>query len=400
MESLLGTDRYFELNIVYDSCRFLLPNKYQLYFGLQLCDLFGYTELFELQDHHLLENYYTDLTDKEKLLYHYAKVSHYEKQYAYRKAFAEVLKAEQFIVSLDPESQGNTGQLHERYSALRDTPPMTVRKYTNETLRMEEIRDIYYIPLSVNGTRIKMAFDTGSSRSVISKSLAEKSGLIIYKTATEMSGATGTRSETNIGVADQVTIGNTLFEHVIFEVVEDSLLGVPDYDFSFDGIAGLNLFYPLGSITLNAEGMLRFNTKSEDHFQENMALFHFENRIALKFNHKVLPFKFDSGAWTSMCTNHFYRLLGSASKEYGAPQPREFGGIGGKSRTFNMVRLDSLELSVHNESVWLMDTWIHTAFVHQQPVSYFGLMGQDFIKQFREITLNFNPNSIEYVSRN
>lgn len=400
LEMLLEEESYFKFYTTYSSCRTLLPDKYKLYFDIFQYDLFGYAELLEEQDKRFLRKYYRKLTEKEKICYHFTKISHYQKKYAYNEALSEVVKLDQFAERLDPVALADLQQYHERFSTLLSTPPMTVTKYPGDTILMDTIRSLFYIPVSINGNRMKMVFDTGSGVSLISRSMAENYGLKIYETVTEVMGATGVRSASKLGIAKNMTIGKSLFEHVVFEVVEDSLLGVPEYEFFFDGLVGLDLLYPLGSISLDTEGTLTIHESRKQQIQPNMSLDHFSNRISVKFQEKVLPVKLDTGAWISIFSWRFHDLFKTTSLESCRIQTKEYGGIGGAKSLFDMVHLDSMLFFVDNDSVLLEDAWIHTTSIHKNPVTYFGLMGQDFIGQFLQITLNFNPNSIEYTTRN
>lgn len=400
LNALLDEGFYFKFNTTYASCRDQLPDKYKSYFDIFKCEYFGYPEMREKQASRLFMKYYRDLTENEKISYHFSQISHYQKLYAYDKAYAEVLKLEQFADRLDSVCLADLQEYHEKFSALLDVPPLTVRNYPGDTIHMEKIRGHYYVPVSINGNRMKMVFDTGAGWSLISRSMAENFGLEIYETATEVLGTTGVRSASNLGIAKKLTLGKTQLGHVVFQVVEDSLLGVPEYEFFFDGLFGFDLLYSLGSISLNAEGMLKINKHREDPVPANMCISHFDNRIAVTFQDKVLPVKFDTGAWMSIFTWRFYNLFKSTSLKNCMAQTKEYGGIGGEKSLFDMVHLDSMLFFVESDSVLLEDAWIHKKSIRKDPVTYFGLIGQDFIGQFQEITLNFNPNSIEYTPHN
>lgn len=400
LNKLLKKGLYFRFESYYSSCRDQLPEKYKLYFDIFHCDLFGYPELLEERDRKLLKKYYTELTEAEKINYHLVKISHYQKKYAYKNAYAEVLKLEQFAEKLDPFSKADLRQYHATFSALQPVSPMTVMKHGNDSIQLEKVWAHLYIPVSINGNMINLIFDTGSEKSLISKSLAEKFGLKVFVTETEITGTTGARAATNLGIAEKVSIGNTVYENVVFEVIEDSLLGVPEYDFYFDGLVGFNLLYPLGSIALNADGLLKINTSASHGQLNNMALRQFSNRVSISFQDATIPVKFDTGAYMSIFNKHFYELYYTVLCETGTPKSFEYGGIGGGRSIFNMVLLDTIVFAVYNDSVLLKGTRVHSKYIHADTVTYYGLLGLDFVDHFNEITMNFNPNSIEYKTRN
>lgn len=399
LEKLLHKGLYFKFDTYYLSCRKRLPEKYRLYFDIFHCDLFGYPEFLEVRDQILLKKYYNELTESEKIEYHLIKISHYQKKYQYKNAFSEVLKLERFAEKLNPNKKNDFQQYYSKFSALQHIPPMTVWMHGNDSIQLPKPLGHLHIPLSINGNMINLVLDTGSGKSLISKSIAEKFGLMLFETKTEITGTTGARAETNIGIAETVSIGNTVYEHVVFEVIEDSLLGVPAYNFFFDGLVGLDLLYPLGSITLNAYGTLKVNTDADHHIRNNLAIYNFNNRILLSCQNDTIPVKFDTGAYWSIFNRHFYELYYPIIQENCKEIQVEYGGIGGGRSVFNVVRLDSMTFAVYNDSFKLRNILIHSEYIHEDTVTYFGLLGQDLLGHFNEITMNFNPNSIEYRNR-
>jgi predicted aspartyl protease len=399
LEKLLDKGLYFKFESCYTSSRNLLPEKYKTYFDIFYCDIFGYPGVLEVHDQLLLRKYYSDLTEPEKINYHLIKISHYQKKYAYRNALAEVLKLEQFAERLDTFKKDDLQQYHATFSALQHVPPMSVMKVVNDSVQLIKQWVHLQIPVSINGHLVNLIFDTGAGKSLLTKSLAEKFGLKMFETATDIAGATGARAATNLGIAENVLIGKTNCKNVVFEVIEDSLLGVPEYNFFFDGLVGLNLLYPLGSLALNENGTLKILGNADAPIRNNLAMYHFSNRVAISFQNDTIPVKFDTGAYMSIFNRHFYELYSSILLERGKPEPIEYGGIGGGRSTFNMVHLDSMAFAVYNDSVVLRDTRIHSKYIQADTVTYFGLLGLDFVDHFDQITMNFNPNSIEYTTR-
>ncbi len=399
LKKLLKQGHYFKFENHYTNCRDQLPVKYRTYFDIIHCELFGYPALLEIKDQLLLEKYYASLTEQEKASYHLVKISHYQKKYDYEHAFAEVLQLETFAEQLDTFLRADIQQWHATYSALQSTPSMTLRKYSNDTIQLEKARGHFYIPVSINGNMIDMVFDTGAGKSLISKSMAERFGLKVFETKTDIIGATGARSATNIGIAETLIIGNTLYEHAVFEVIEDSLLGVPAFKFFFDGLIGLNLLYPLGSITLNAQGALKTGDCSEYPIRNNLAIHLFNNRVPIIFRDDTIPVKFDTGAFTSIFNRHFYELFKKALLENGKQEIKEYGGIGGKKSEYDMIQPDTLKFIVNNDTIILYDTWVHSKFIHEDTVTYYGLLGLDIVDHFQEISMNFTPNSVYFKTR-
>lgn len=400
LKKMLHQGLYFKFDAHYSSCRRHLPEKYQIYFDIVRYDLFGYPELLEVQDHLLLKKYYASLTEPEKVIYHLTKISHYQKKYDYKNALAEVLKLETFSENIDTFLRADIQQWHASYFTLQHTTPMTVKKYSNNFIQLEKARGHLYIPVTINGNMVNMVFDTGAGKSLISKSLAESFGLKIYETKTEITGATGARAATNLGIADKILIGNTIYEHAVFEVIEDSLLGVPAYNFFFDGLVGLNLLYPLGSLTMNAQGTLKIGECSQDQIRNNLAVHLFSNRVPIIFQDDTIPVKFDTGTYMSIFNRHFYESFKSTLLANGKQETTEYGGIGGLKSIYNMIHIDSLSFGVYNDTVILNNTWIHSKYIHKDTVSYYGQVGLDFVDHFHEISMHFTPNSIYYRNRN
>jgi hypothetical protein len=135
------------------------------------------------------------------------------------------------------------------FSALATVPPQTVAIGGPSTLRFEQ----GLVPVRVNDSLRRYGFDTGANLSTMMRSEARALGLRVLPAGIEVGSATDRRVTADLAVADRLTLGRAEYHHVVFLVLDDSLLTFPD-GFQIRGLVGFPVIEQLGEVQVARDG--------------------------------------------------------------------------------------------------------------------------------------------------
>jgi len=82
-------------------------------------------------------------------------------------------------------------------------------------------------------------FDTGANLSTISESCAQRMGIRVLESSSDIGNSTGSKVKTKVGIADSLQIGTLLLENVVFLVMSDESLSFPEINYAIRGVIGL-----------------------------------------------------------------------------------------------------------------------------------------------------------------
>jgi hypothetical protein len=156
-------------------------------------------------------------------------------------------------------------------------------------------------------------------------------------------GATGYRVNSEVGIASTLKIGGIEYENVIFDVIEDSLLGVPKYNYFVKGIVGADLMYPLGIIQISSEHILRFPDASQYPGLRNFAFKRKQAVMCITYKDDSIPVKFDTGSPFSMFYKPMYTEYEDEITKLYKKKTVEYGGIGGRNLYEQYIIISTLK---------------------------------------------------------
>ncbi len=126
---------------------------------------------------------------------------------------------------------------------------------------------------------------------------------------------------------------------------------------------------------------------------EQMFLDGLKPYIAAGFRGRRLTFAFDTGAATSDFYVPFYKAYGDEIRAKYAPKTRRLAGAGGFKEA-TAYRVKNLVMSFSGKDVHFAEVDVLTEILHDDGRYFYGNLGQDLVKQFEKMTLNFQTMSI------
>jgi len=320
----------------------------------------------------------------------------YAKNYEYGKS-ADVYKIllERFKDRLDAEKIADYENSFGLWSAIRDVPPQKIE--LGGDLQIQGTRDkanLLNLPVQINEQKMDFVFDTGANLSVVTASTAQKAGLKIIESSVSVGSSTDAKVKSKLAVAPVLKIGNSTVHNAVFLVLEDKSLFFPQVDYQINGIIGFPVMESFGNVTITQKNEISVKAKPiQQNFEPNLCLDGFDLLAAAYFGNRRMTFVFDTGAVTST----FYPLFFKAEKQkilkFSKLQKMKIGGAGG-TKDVNAYSFRNLDLTIAGKKARIARAKIIVEPVNDEGKYFYGNLGQDLIKQFARMTLDFKSMRI------
>jgi hypothetical protein len=184
-------------------------------------------------------------------------------------------------------------------------------------------------------------------------------------------------------------MGEVTINNAIFLVFEDKDFYVAPARFQINAIVGFPIIEALKEISFRKNGEVFLPANPGAGGEQNMFLDGLTPGIAGVFRGRRLTFTFDSGADNTLFYPRFYRANETEIKRKYKAQPRRLGGAGGVTPVI-AYRVTDLVISFSGKDARFTAADILTRGVNEEARYYDGNLGQDLIKQFEKMTINFN----------
>lgn len=320
----------------------------------------------------------------------------YVKTFQYAKA-AETyqLIMEKFADKLAPEKKKDFENSAKLWNALGKIAPQTV-SFVGDT-HLKATRDkarLMNVPVEINDVRMDFVFDTGANLSTVTASTAQKLGLKIIEADISVGSTTSNKVNSKLGVAPQMKIGSMTFRNVVFLVVEDKALSFPQANYQINGIVGFPVIEAMRVVTIKkTDEIVVLGHAPKIRFEQNMCLDELTPVALATFNNRKMSFTFDTGAQTSSFYPAFFKAEEASIKQNYKPQTVKIGGAGG----FNEIEayvLKDVNLTIGGKHAALKQIEVLTAPTNEDSRHFYGNLGQDLIRQFDSLTLDFAGMSL------
>lgn len=300
------------------------------------------------------------------------------------------LLLDRFKEKLDAETKQDYENSYGLWDALRNTGPQSVS--FDGDLKVQGTRDkakLLNLAVEINRQTMDFVFDTGANLSTMTISTANKLGLKIIESKVSVGSSSDNKVNSKLAVAPVLKIGRTTFYNVVFLVLEDKALYFPQVDYQIHGIIGFPVMEALGNVTVTRRDEISAKEKStETKGESNMCLEDLQPLVAGIINHKKMIFTFDSGAVTSTFYPPFFKANRSQILKFAKPRKIKLGGAGG-AKEVTAYFLNNLTLTIAGKTARLTKAEIITEPVNDESRDFYGNLGQDLIKQFERMTLDF-----------
>lgn len=391
LDSLFSSHQYFELREQLALNKEYLPEKEYLLLSSQLHSVFNRKKASDSLIEALYSEYEKELSREQQLDLLEAKISNRLFLFDY----AGALRATGRLLALDSlsaEKQETHRNQQIIFRELENTPPQQISLVESELPITRDMAGLSRIPVSLNSVTQNVVFDTGANFSVITDSLASRSGIQIGEQVFKVTAITGGKVDSRIGVADSLRLGASVLRNVVFLVFPEESLSFNGGKYTIDAILGFPVINALENLQLVQGKSFLFSKAPASEKKENLALDFLTPVVEVLQDGRSLAFTFDTGASTTALYEEYYQLNREAISREGTRDSINLGGAGGAVRIpvyiapfegaigENRFRLDSASIYLQNQ-------------IENQGI--YGNLGQDVLKQFDTLSLDFKNMRIE-----
>jgi hypothetical protein len=320
----------------------------------------------------------------------------YVRTYRYGEA-AEVYAALAGEVSTDSAGRENAGNVRGLWGALAGTPAQTVE--TPGPVRMATTRDranLVNVPVQAGGRTVDFVWDTGANLSTVIESTAREMGFRVLDATVEVGSSTGAKTRAHVGVAPELRIGGATVRNAVFLVFPDSALAFPQIGYQIRGIVGFPVIAGFGATTVLREGDLVLgDTAGGDPRGQNLCMRGLMPIVAAEHAGERLHFGFDTGAQTTAMYAPFHAARRALVEAGGAPTTVQTGGAGGM-REVRAYALSPLVLTIGGRQATVPQVRVFIDPTADGSDRLYGNIGQDVIRQFEAMTLDFRRMQIRF----
>ena len=315
----------------------------------------------------------------------------YTRTFDYGKA-ADVYKLvlDRFKDKIDAEKKKDYENSFGLWDSLRNSPKQEVT-FDND-LSVQGTRDkadLLNLPVEISGQKMDFVFDTGANLSTMTVSTAKKLGLKIIESSVSVNSSSDIKVNSKLAVVPSLKLGSATFRNVVFLVFDDKSLFFPQINYQINGIIGFPVMESLGNITITRKDAVSAKARIEEiEGEPNMCLEELKPLVAGIINNQKLIFTFDSGAVTSTFYPKFFEANKRQILRLAKPKKIKLGGAGG-FKEVNAYFLNDLNLTIAGKTAKFAEAEIITESVNDESRNFYGNLGQDLIKQFERMTLDF-----------
>ncbi|MBO9595343.1 MAG: aspartyl protease family protein [Niabella sp.] len=275
------------------------------------------------------------------------------------------------------------------WTALEAVPLQRVQPGSSRIKMEKDKAGLNNLDMVTESDTLSCIFDTGANLCTITRSAAQRLKLQVIPAGIDVDALTGTTVKADLGICKKMRIGNNVIENVVFLVLPDAALAFPQIGYQIYGILGFPVIEALREVQVTQDGYFIVPEKETDiHTASNMAIDGLSPLIQIDGRH----FTFDTGADHTILYRSFFLEQQPQVIRTWKPVKIGLGGAGGKKEyegykirhTFNIlgrnVQLDSISVlkePIGNETVY-------------------GNIGQDLIRKFKKMTLNFDRMFIKF----
>lgn len=282
------------------------------------------------------------------------------------------------------------------WTQLIKTPPQQLKRNADTRLPLtKDVAGLWNIPVKINDSTSNFIFDSGAGLCTVSATYAKLLGLTVRDSGyiDVKSGITGIINKARVGLAKELQLGNIAVTNVIFIILPDSSLTFGNGAYVVKGIIGFPVIKAFEHFTITKKEIFIPQTDTSSIRQSNMAIDQLKPIIYLTYNDDVLPFTFDTGARNSVFSNNFYNRYKDYIDKTGTPKETSMGGAGGYKK-FNMMEMPEIALKQFDKTIILKKARVSKEKVETTESYYYGNLGQDIIKQYDSLTIDFKYSYI------
>ncbi len=396
LQELLNQKKYFSLDAQFNLLKRFISKEQQLYFQSYLDNAFNKNEQVINDVTKLFRQFSSHLSDSSKVGLYQLMDDSYFKLFEYAKAASiDSIIINNYATAIDADKLSDIKNNLTIRNALKNILPQKIYLTHNTTIQGAKDKiGVVEIPVRNKDTTYDAIFDTRANISTISQTYAAKLGIrllpVVYN---EGSGITGIQFNTGLGIADSMFIGDILVRNAVFQVLPDSVLYIAPIDFRINIIIGLPIIAQLKEVHLYKNGKVIIPLHTTTSTLHNLALDGLDPVLLVKHDKDTLSFDFDSGASSSVLYYAYFKKYQSFIVKRGIKKSSNFEGVGGVQKK-DIYVLPSINLFLGNTKASMDSIDVLTQKIYPSEKLY-GNLGQDFIRTFDELMINFEDMYIK-----
>lgn len=387
-DSLLAHKEYFALRNYLAAHSSGLKEDKQWYYHSFLDNFFNRLDESNQHIDRLLQKYSAGLSAPQKITLLKLKIDNLVKGYHYKEAYMTSTRLlKEYAASLSAEEAEDISNEAIIWESLQNIAPQQTAISTDTRIAYQrDMAGLINIPVTINDTANAFVFDTGANISVITESSATRNGLTLMDRYFDVTAATGIKVKARTAVVKRLKIG----EHIevfnaVFMVFPDSALTFGPY--KIHGIIGFPVIEQMGEIRISA-AQLEVPRQPAPASFANFGLDKLMPVLNVKMRTDSLSFTFDTGAAATDLNLPYYLRYWDEVHAGGTLQDKKFGSAGG-TRTISSYKLPETALEIAGKPFRLKGTPVKTISVTENDQYYYGNLGQDIMRQYREMVINF-----------
>lgn len=273
------------------------------------------------------------------------------------------------------------------YGSLRGVPRQRVFLGRDARLNGPSKGVGWSVPVEAGGRRVTLGLDTGANISLLARSVAERLGVKMLGGSISIGSITSIKVRPGLGFLPRMKVGGATVHNAVFIVLDDQALTFPD-GFKLEGVIGFPVIEGLGRVAFGGDGTVSVASTSTWRGRPNMCL---DGRNILfrgEYEGKELTFTLDTGAERSVLYLPFLQEFGGEVKARYGLRDEKFTGVGGTEEVPAYIVKD-FAVSFSGRGVRLPEVRLLTRALTEDGKYYHGNVGQDLLKRFRTMTLDF-----------
>lgn len=317
-------------------------------------------------------------------------------QYA-RAAAASKTLLDEFKTQLDADKLEEAENNYKLFGAIADVPPQTI-SFEGDTriLATRDAANLLNVPVEINAQKINFVFDTGANISTITVSTAKRMNLKIVEADFDVGTSTDKRVKSKLAVAPALKIGNVTIHNPVFLVFEDAALAFPEANYQINGVIGFPVIEAMRQITITKSDVMMIPAQTvKRQTAQNVFLEGLLPVIEANCNNRRMIFELDTGAVTSTLNTPFYESQKAQILKTYKPQKLGVGGAGGIKRV-DSYKLKNVSLLIAGKTARFPRIDLLPEVINEEKRWLYGTLGQDLIKQFARMTLDFEAMSLVF----
>jgi len=388
---LIERDNYFKAKEIYDLQKEDVPKTYQLVTEAFLDNAFN--KLTESDNKiSTLVKPENNLPDSLMLKLYQVKVDNAIKLFDYQEAKNSLeFILRNFSTLLTDHQTAEFENSLKIWKALENEPGQKV--VIKEANRMKMGRDragLNNLEIFNDLDTINFVFDTGANLSTVPESTAKSLGMEIIPADLEVGTITGAKVPAQLAVCPEINLGNIKIHNAVFLVLNDSALSFPQIGYKIYGVLGFPVMEALREIQITRDDWFIVPEEQTRIDQpSNMAMSGLTPLIYIDGKH----YSFDTGADNTQLYYSYYLEHQSEIEKNYEPEKIRFGGAGG-GRIFDGY-IVSQTFDILGREVTLTNLHLLKEKVKETETVY-GNIGQDLIRQFDKMTINFSRMFIKF----